>query len=52
MTTKERGLRIEEGPMERRRAFRSIISLYLYDLDDNLIEISEYQTDAERPIMH
>ncbi|AZV78902.1 VOC family protein [Parasedimentitalea marina] len=45
---KVRGLRIEDGPVERRGALGAITSLYLYDPDDNLIEISEYRIDAEK----
>lgn len=45
---KVRGLHIEDGPVKRRGALGSITSLYLYDPDDNLIEISEYRTDAEK----
>ena len=44
---KEKGLRIEEGPVLRVGALGPIVSLYLYDPDDNLIEISEYRSDAE-----
>jgi hypothetical protein len=43
---KETGHRIKEGLVERRGARGLITSLYLYDPDDYLIEISEYRTDA------
>jgi len=45
---KEIGLRIEEGPVKRIGALGPIFSLYLYDPDDNLIEISEYRTHAQK----
>ena len=45
---KEIGLRVEEGPVERIGAQGTILSLFSYDPDGNLIEISEYRADAKK----
>ena len=42
------GLHIEEGPVMRVGARGAIRSLYVYDPDGNLIEISEYPSHAEK----
>lgn len=36
------GVQIEEGPIQRTGATGNIMSVYIRDLDDNLIEISNY----------
>ncbi|AQQ03949.1 hypothetical protein B0E33_10405 [Roseibium algicola] len=40
------GIRIEEGPVEKIGTLGPITSIYVYDPDDNLIEISEYRSNA------
>jgi catechol 2,3-dioxygenase-like lactoylglutathione lyase family enzyme len=39
---RERGIEILEGPVERTGAVGSIMSVYLRDPDDNLVEIATY----------
>ncbi|MET3287506.1 UNVERIFIED_CONTAM: catechol 2,3-dioxygenase-like lactoylglutathione lyase family enzyme [Brevibacillus sp. OAP136] len=41
----EQGVAIEEGPVERSGANGTILSVYFRDLDQNLIEVSNYVED-------
>jgi catechol 2,3-dioxygenase-like lactoylglutathione lyase family enzyme len=41
----EQGVAIEEGPVERTGANGTILSVYFRDLDQNLIEVSNYVED-------
>ncbi|MBN9672175.1 VOC family protein [Roseibium aggregatum] len=42
----QHGVCIEQGPVEKIGALGPVTSVYVYDPDDNLIEISEYRSDA------
>ncbi|MGO0062684.1 VOC family protein [Brevibacillus fluminis] len=41
----EQGVAVEEGPVERTGANGTILSVYFRDLDQNLIEVSNYVED-------
>ncbi|MET0747717.1 MAG: VOC family protein [Rhizobium sp.] len=43
------GIAIEEGPVTRTGAVGPMISVYIRDPDDNLIEVSNYLTPPDRP---